>query len=59
MANLKNLFLVDGVLVEAVPSQGGGFYDLTIVPTGDTMKVIASAFLETAKPIKVSDGERE
>lgn len=54
---VQNLFLVNGVLVEAVLSKGGGFYDLTIVPTKDTMRVVASVFLATAKPIKVNDDE--
>jgi hypothetical protein len=57
VTKLKNLFLVDDVLVEAVLSKGGGFYDLTIVPTGDTIKVNAKVFLETAKSVKVNDDD--
>lgn len=54
---LKHLYLVDGVIVEAVLSKGGRFYDLTIVPTGVTLRVHAKVFLSKAKPIKVSDDD--
>jgi hypothetical protein len=55
MSNSKHLFLVAGILVEAVKSEGGGFYELTVVATGQKQRYLADVFEMVAKPIK--DGE--
>lgn len=44
-------FLVAGVLVEAVKSVGGGFYEIIVVATGDKQRYVAKAFEKEAKPV--------
>lgn len=44
-------YLVVGILVEAVKSEGGGFYELTVVQTGQKQRYLAEVFEMVAKPI--------
>jgi hypothetical protein len=44
-------YLVAGVLVEAVKSEGGGFYELTVVATGQKQRYLADVFEMVAKPV--------
>ncbi len=41
--------------MEAVKSQGGGFYELTVVATGDKQRYLADVFEMVAKPVKEED----
>jgi hypothetical protein len=43
-------YLVAGVVVEAVKSEGGGFYDVLIPATGQRERYVAKVFEEIAKP---------
>ena len=45
-------YLVGGILVEAVKSEGGGFYELTVVATGDKQRYLADVFESVAKPVE-------
>ena len=45
----KNYLIAD-VLVEAVKSEGGGFYELTVVATGDKQRYLAEVFESVAAP---------
>jgi hypothetical protein len=49
--NETKQYLIDGVLVEAVQSEGGGFYELTVVATGDKQRYLADVFESIAKPL--------
>lgn len=51
MSNPAKKYLVGGVLVEAVKSEGGGFYELTVVETGDKQRYLAEVFEEVALPV--------
>lgn len=44
-------YLVAGILVEAAKSEGGGFYELTVVATGQKQRYLAEVFEMVAKPI--------
>jgi len=44
-------YLVADILVEAVLSPGGGFYDLTVVQTGEKQRYLADVFESVAKPV--------
>lgn len=50
MSNPTKKYLVGGILVEAVKSEGGGFYELTVVETGDKQRYIAEVFEMVAVP---------
>jgi hypothetical protein len=50
MSNPAKKYLVGGVLVEAVKSEGGGFYELTVIETGDKQRYLADVFESVAKP---------
>jgi hypothetical protein len=52
MTNVAKKYLVGGVHVEAVKSEGGGFYELTVVETGDKQRYLADVFEEVAKPVE-------
>jgi hypothetical protein len=52
MSNPAKKYLVGGVLVEAVKSEGGGFYELTVVETGDKQRYLADVFESVAEPLK-------
>jgi hypothetical protein len=43
-------YLVGGIEVEAVKSVGGGFYELTVVKTGEKQRYIAEVFENVAVP---------
>jgi hypothetical protein len=43
--------LVAGILVEAVKSEGGGFYELTVLATGQKQRYLADVFEMVAKPV--------
>lgn len=45
------LYLVAGVLVEAAQSEGGGFYELTVVKTGQKQRYLSDVFEMVAKPV--------
>lgn len=45
-------YLVAGIVVEATKSEGGGFYDVTIVLTGKKYRFLADVFETVAKPWK-------
>lgn len=65
MATETKRYTVAGILVEAVKTEGGGFYELTIVETGDKQRCLASVFEDIAKPVQdggfsePSDGKYE
>lgn len=44
-------YLVAGILVEATKSEGGGFYELTVVATGQKQRYLADVFEQVAKPV--------
>jgi hypothetical protein len=44
-------YLVAGILVEAVKSEGGGFYELTVVATGQKQRYLAGVFEMVAKEV--------
>jgi hypothetical protein len=44
-------YLVAGILVDAVLSPGGGFYELTVVQTGEKQRYLADVFESVAKPV--------
>jgi hypothetical protein len=48
-------YLVAGILVDAVLSPGGGFYDLTVVQTGEKQRYLADVFESVAKPVEGKD----
>ena len=45
-------YTVAGIVVEAVKSEGGGFYDVTILRTGEKVRYLADVFETVAKPYK-------
>lgn len=45
------LYLVAGILVEAAKSEGGGFYELTVVKTGQKQRYLADVFEMVAKQV--------
>lgn len=49
--NETKQYLVAGILVEAVKSEGGGFYELTVVKTGQKQRYLAGVFEMIAKPV--------
>lgn len=49
MATTK--FTVAGILVEAIKSVGGGFYEITVVKTGKKYRYLADVFEMVAKPV--------
>ena len=57
MTQAKNLFLVAGILVEAVRSEGGGFYELTVLMTGDKQRYLAEVFEMVATPYEFEDND--
>jgi hypothetical protein len=48
----SNQYLVAGIVVEATKSEGGGFYDITILATGEKVRYLAEVFETVAKPYK-------
>jgi hypothetical protein len=50
--NQPKQYLVAGILVEAVKSVGGGFYELTVLATGQKQRYLAEVFEAVAKPVK-------
>lgn len=50
MATTK--FTVAGILVEATKSEGGGFYELTVIKTGQKQRYLAEVFEMVAKPVE-------
>lgn len=53
---LKNLYYVDGILVEAA-LRNRGFYEVTVVKTGYKMTVSTKIFHQNAVPVKVNDDD--
>lgn len=49
MATEIKKYTVDGELVEAVKSEGGGFYEITVVKTGEKIRCLAWAFESVAE----------
>jgi hypothetical protein len=49
MTNETKQYWVAGILVEAVRSPGGGFYEIT-TPTGEKYRYLADVFETVAKP---------
>ena len=45
-------YTIAGIVVEAVKSEGGGFYDVTIPATGEKLRYLAEVFETVAKPYK-------
>ena len=43
-------YLIAGIVVEAVKSEGGGFYDITVLATDQKMRLRAKVFELIAKP---------
>ena len=52
MATEVRQYLIADIVVEAVKSEGGGFYDVTILPTGEKCRYSAEVFEIVAKPYK-------
>lgn len=52
MSNPVKRYLIADVLVEAVKSEGGGFYDITVIATGTKTRYLADVFEMVAKPYK-------
>jgi len=50
MATETKKYLIAGILVEATKSEGGGFYELTVLATGDKQRYLADVFESVAKP---------
>ena len=50
MSNTAKQYLVAGIVVEAVKSEGGGFYDITILRTGEKVRYLAEVFETVAVP---------
>ena len=48
----SKLYTVAGILVEATKSEGGGFYELIVVKTGQKQRYIAEVFEMVAKPVE-------
>ena len=44
-------YLIGAVEVDAVKSAGGGFYDMTVVKTGDKHSYLAEVFEQEAIPM--------
>jgi hypothetical protein len=44
-------YLVAGVLVEAIRSAGGRFYELTVIATGQKQRYLSDVFESIAKPV--------
>lgn len=53
--NQSKRYLVAGILVEATKSEGGGFYELTVVKTGQKQRYLAEVFEMVAKPVEEKD----
>lgn len=51
-------YLVAGIVVEATKSEGGGFYDITILRTGEKVRYLAEVFETVAIPYEGSATER-
>ena len=51
----SNLYTVAGILVEAVKSEGGGFYELTVVATGEKKRYNADVFEMVACRVEGKD----
>ena len=49
MAETKQ-YLIAGIIVEATPSPGGGFYEVTIFSTQAKYRFVAEVFESVAKP---------
>lgn len=52
MATETKLYTVAGFVVEATKSEGGGFYDIKVVATGNRYRFLADVFEMVAKPWK-------
>lgn len=57
--NEAKKYLVAGILVEAIKSLGGGFYELTVVKTGMKQRYLADVFEMVAKPVKEENNESD
>lgn len=57
MATNSKQYLVAGIVVEATKSEGGGFYDVTVLLTGAKYRFLAEVFEAVAKPYKDGDNE--
>jgi hypothetical protein len=53
-----NLYIVDGELVVANKSEGGLFYNLSVIKTGKEMRYPAKAFEAVAKPVKADSAAK-
>lgn len=51
MSNPTKKYLVGGILVKAVKSEGGGFYELTVLATGDKQRYLADVFEQVAEQV--------
>jgi hypothetical protein len=45
-------YTIAGIEVTAQKSLGGSFYEVTVVPTGETLRYIAEVFETVAVPVK-------
>jgi hypothetical protein len=52
MPNPTKQYLVAGIVVEATKSDGGGFYDVTVLRTGAKYRYNAEVFETVAKEIE-------
>jgi hypothetical protein len=48
-------YLINGIVVEATKSEGGGFYDITILQTGEKTRWLAEIFEQVSVPYNLSD----
>jgi hypothetical protein len=59
MAAETKQYLVAGIVVEATKSEGGGFYDVTILRTGERVRYLAEVFEAIAKSYEDKDGKSD
>ena len=50
--NETKQYLIAGILVEATKSEGGGFYEIKVLATGEKFRFLADVFETVAKPYK-------
>jgi hypothetical protein len=57
MSNSIKFYLVDGILVEATETVGGGFYDVTVIKTGHKFRIGKIGFESVARPTEAQQHE--
>lgn len=57
MATATKKYLVAGIVVEATKSEGGGFYTVKILQTGETTRYLSDVFESVAE--EINDDSKE